>query len=278
MKRILVTTDLSSNSRAGLRFAINLAGQKKTELVFLFVHQLLRASNWSDAKYEYFVSEDNKNVMKELTDFVEGTYEQMKIKPGKYKCAIHHQFATVDGIISYAQDNECDYICIATRGAGTVKKLFGTNTAALIKKSPIPVLCIPSGYKAAKPVSKLLYASDMTNHEKELEQVLAFAKPLKATVELLHMSFPYEMAMDNQAAEKSLKQKFRYDIAIHYKERDFDKTLMVDLERAVEKAKPSVVAMFTKQDRSLFDRIFLGSAAAQYSFSTNVPLLIFKKG
>lgn len=277
MNRILVTTDLSANSRAGLRFAIKLAEQKKLELVFLFVHQVLRASTWSDAKYEYYVSEDRENIMNELTSFVSTTYKQMKVTPGKYKCAVHHQFGTVDGIVNYARENKCDYICIATRGAGTVRKLFGTNTAALIKNSPIPVICVPTSYKA-RPVTKLLYASDMADYEKEIPQVLAFAKPLKAAVELLHLSFPYEMVADKQVAQKDLKKKFKYDIGVHYAARDLDNSLMTDLEAAVKKAKPSVVAMFTKQDRSLFDRIFLGSATAQFTFSTNVPLLIFRKG
>ncbi len=277
MNRILVTTDLSTNSRAGLRFAINLAAQKKMELVFLFVHQVLRASTWSDAKYESFVSEDKENVMKELTSFVSATYKQMKITPGKYKCDVHHQFGVVDGVINYAQEAECDYICIATRGAGTLKKIFGTNTASLIKNSPMPVICVPITYRV-KHVTKLLYASDMADYEKEVPQVLAFAKPLKATVELLHLSFPYEMMADRQVAQKDLKKKFKYDIDIHYEARDLDNSLMTDLEHAVKKAKPSVVAMFTKQDRSLFERIFMGSAAAQFSFSSNVPLLVFRKG
>lgn len=277
MNRILVTTDLSTNSRAGLRFAIKLAEQKKMELVFLFVHQVLRASTWSDTKYETFVSEDKENIMAELTSFVSATYKQMKVTPGKYKCDVHHMFGVVEGVITYAQDNNCDYICIATRGAGAVKKLFGTNTASLIKNSPIPVICVPSGYKA-KPVTRLLYASDMADYEKEVPQVLAFAKPLKAAVELLHLSFPYEMMADRQVAQKDLKKKFKYDIGIHYEARDLDNSLMTDLENAVKKAKPSLVVMFTKQDRSLFDRIFLGSATAQFSFSSNVPLLVFRKG
>lgn len=277
MNRILVTTDLSTNSRAGLRFAIKLAEQKKMELVFLFVHQVLRASTWSDAKYEYFLSEDKENIMKELTAFVSATYKQMKVTPGKYRCEVHHQFGIVDGLINYAQDNNCDYICIATRGAGAVKKLFGTNTASLIKNSPIPVICVPSTYKT-KPVTKLLYASDMDDYEKEVPQVLAFAKPLKAAVELMHLSFPYEMMADKQIAQKDLKKKFKYDIDIHYEARDLDNSLMTDLENAVKKAKPSVVAMFTKQNRSLFDRIFLGSATQELTYSTNVPMLIFRKG
>jgi nucleotide-binding universal stress UspA family protein len=247
------------------------------ELVFIFVHQVLRASTWSDVRYDHYISEDKENIMKELTAFVAALYKTMKVTPGKHKCDVYHMFDVVDGVIKYAQDNDCDYICIATQGAGAVRKLFGTNTAALIKRSHIPVVCVPAGYRV-KPVSKLLYASDMVDYEQELPQVLAFAKPLKAAVELLHLAFPYDMEADRQVAQKDLKKKFKYDVDIHYEARDLDNSLMTDLEKAVKKAKPSLVAMFTKQDRSLFDRIFLGSAAAEFSFSTNVPLLVYRKG
>jgi len=276
MNRILVTTDLSANSKAGIRFAINLATQKKVELIFVYIHRVLRASTWSDAKYEYYVNEDRENVMKELTSFVAGVYKAMGVKPGKYKCDVYHQFGMVEAVIEYAKQNACDYICIATRGAGTVKKLFGTNTAALIKKSEVPVICVPKTYRV-KPVTKVLYASDMSNYEDELTKVVAFAKPLKAAIELLHLSFPYDMMAPKELAEKDLKKKLKYDVSVHYQSRDLDHSLMTDLEAAVKKAKPSLVAMFTLQERSFFDRIFLGSAAEEFTFSSSVPLLIFKK-
>lgn len=277
MNRILVTTDLSANSKAAMRFAINLASQKKVELIFMHVHNVLRASTWNDATYDYYVSEDRENVMKELTSLVASVYKAMEVKPGKYRCEVYHQFGTIDAIEEYAKTNECDYICIATRGAGTLKKLFGTNTSALIKKSAVPVICVPKTYRV-KPITKLLYTSDMTNYEAELAKVIAFAKPMKAEIELLHLSFPYEQLASKQVAEKDLKKKVRYDVSIHYETRDLDNSLMTDLEKAVKKAKPSLVVMFTQQDRSLFDRIFLGSAAEEFSYTTNLPLLTFRKG
>lgn len=40
MEKVLVTTDLSVNSLAGLRFAIQLATQRNLELLFLHVSEL----------------------------------------------------------------------------------------------------------------------------------------------------------------------------------------------------------------------------------------------
>ncbi len=277
MDKILVTTDLSTNSKAAMRFAINLSQQKKLQLIFLHVHQVLRASTWSDAKYDYYLKEDKNALMEELQSFVSGVYRSMKIEPEKIKHVVHHNFNVTEGIRKYAKENKCNYICIATRGAGSVKKLFGTHTGKLITSSEVPVICVPTNYRT-KPVSKLLYASDMTDYEKELKQVVSFAKPLKATVEMLHLSFPYEFIADEAIAEKELKKKMRYDIDIHYQSRDIENSLLQDMEKAVKKARPSLVVMFTKQKRSFFEKLFLSSKAAEYSFTTKVPLLIYSKG
>lgn len=276
MDKILVTTDLSANSRAGLRFAINWAQQKKAQLIFLHVHQVLRASTWSDAKYDFYVGEDKKRLMSELESFVGSVYKSMKATPDKYKCELHHSFDVAESIASYAKAQKCTYICIATRGAGMVKKLFGTNTGKLIRLSATPVLCVPISYRV-KPITKVLYASDMTNYEQELKNVVAVAKPFKASVELLHMSFPYEFIMNEAMAEKELKKKFRYDIDLHYAQRDIELSLLQDIEKAITKAKPSLVVMYTEQKRSFFDRLFSSSRTTEFTFSTKVPMLIYNK-
>lgn len=276
MNRVLATTDLSRNSRAGLRFAINMAQQKKAELIFIYIHQVLRASTWSDERYEQFVSEDKENMMRELTRFVADVYKQMGVEQKNCKCEVYHDFGVVHAVNKYAVDNDCDYICIATRGAGTVKKLFGTITAKLIKEADVPVICVPKNYRV-KLLAKVLYATDMTNYEDEVARVLSFAKPLKAEVEMMHMTFPYELLIDKELAEKDLKKKFRYNITMHYETRYLERTLLEDLEQAVKKAKPSIVAMFTDRSRSFFDRILMGSMSEEFSFSTRIPLLIFKK-
>lgn len=277
MDKILVTTDLSTNSKAGLRFAINWAQQKKAQLIFLHVHQVLRASTWSDSKYDYYVGEDKKRLKDELESFVAKVYKSMKIeKPGKYKCELFHSFDISESISYYAKENKCNYICIATRGAGTMKKLFGTHTGSLIRSSSTPVLCVPSNYRV-KPITKVLYASDMTNYEKELKNVVAVAKQFKAGVELLHLSFPYEFIVNEDIAEKELKKKFRYDIDLHYESRDIEHSLMQDMEKAVTKSKPSLVVMYTDQKRSFFERLFASSKTTEFTFSTKVPMLIYSK-
>ena len=46
MKKILVTTDFSANSKAGVRFAIQLASQIKCELIFYHILETLKSNAW----------------------------------------------------------------------------------------------------------------------------------------------------------------------------------------------------------------------------------------
>lgn len=42
MKKVLVTTDFSENSKAGIRFAIQWASQQRLSLIFVHVLHILR--------------------------------------------------------------------------------------------------------------------------------------------------------------------------------------------------------------------------------------------
>ena len=50
-----------------------------------------------------------------------------------------------------------------------------------------------------------------------------------------------------------------------------------NLEEQIRLSKPSLIAMFTDQNRSIFQKIFYPSKAEQLSFTTSVPLLTFPK-
>lgn len=277
MEKIVVATDFSANSKSGIRFAIQLAQLRNAELIFLHVYQVLRASFWSDQQYQHNIDHHRQVLMKEFPAFINSVYKSMSITPPrKPLLVVHHKLDTVEGIIEYAGKVQASFICISTRGAGMVRKLFGTTASRLIRTSHIPVLCIPSSYRL-KPVSHVLYASDMDNYESELKMVAGFAKPLKASIEMLHLFHPYEFLLDERQFKKNLAKKTGYPVELHYKPRDIEQSLIQEIRDAIRKSKPSVVVMFTHQNRSLLERLLLPGSANEYSFQAAVPLLSFPK-
>ena len=211
-----------------------------------------------------------------LDRFVLEIYKQMNIMPKNMSCVIKSFVMTNPGIREYAWENKFDYICISTRGAGKLKRIFGTNTSNLINFSEVPVIAVPYSYRTKK-VASIMYASDLTNLESELKKVVEFAKPLKAKVELLHFSSPSELSATSNTIESAVKSFSKYNVKLHIEKPKLIDSMVSNLESAIKKSKPSMMIMFIEQNRSFFERLFLPSKSAEYSFEAKVPLLVYSK-
>jgi nucleotide-binding universal stress UspA family protein len=276
MEKILVTTDQSANSKAAIRFAIKLAKLRKAELIILHVYHLLKPFKWSDHAFAEYGDNFRKKTTEELSSFIAGIYHDIDEPEINHQLVLVSNIDVVEGIKDYAGKHNCSYICISTRGAGAITKIFGTHTAKLISSSAIPVLCIPSGYHL-KDLKHILYASDMTDYENELKKVIDFARPIHASVEMMHIAYPYEFAFDKELAEATLQKKTDYKVTILNPQRDITNALLQDIDHAVKISKPSLLVLFTHQSRSMFEKLFFPSNAEEYSFYGKIPLLTFNK-
>ena len=275
MKKILVTTDFSVNSKAAMRFAIQLASQCEVALTFLHVSHILRPTTWSEATYAAHEKGKLDTERETLGHFVESVYESRHVEPTNYTCVIKNSPFTDSTILDYAADHGFDYICISTRGAGTYEKLFGTTTSNLINQSLVPVIAVPGHYRTTK-LATILYASDLSRLD-ELKRVVDFARPLSAAVELLHFSELHEPAIDPDIIGMAVQKQTDYPVAVQLKPRHVINTLTEDIEAVINAQKPSLLVMFTTQNEGFFARLFGSGKSIDYSFLTTIPLLIFGK-
>lgn len=276
MKKILVTTDFSANSKAAMRFAIQLASQSDAELTFLHVQHIMRMTTWNEETYKNYEKDEVEKADKTLNSFVDSIYKSLKINPKDHRCVIENSPFVDSTVMDYAADGAFDYICISARGAGMVEKLFGTTTANLVGQSSVPVIAVPGNYRASK-LSTVLYASDLSSLGNQLNRVVDFAKPIGATVELLHFSTPFEPVTDPEIICTAVQKYTDYPVTIHLQPRDFEATLTGDIEAVIKAQKPSVLIMFTTRKDGFFNRLFLSSNSVDYSFLTTIPLLVFGK-
>ncbi|MEO6949432.1 MAG: universal stress protein [Ginsengibacter sp.] len=277
MKKILVPTDFSPGSKSGVQFAIHWASQQNIELIFVHVHYILRATSWSDAHFEKYAMQETKLYNTKIEKFIADMYTEMKVKPGKYTTVIIEGINADISIDDYCTKNPgFDYICISTRGAGRIKKIFGTNTGNLITKSAVPVLAVPKNYKVAA-ITSVMYATDLRNYTEELKKVVAFAQPLKTEVEVVHFTWPDEITFDEKTIEAAFKREFKYGLKLHFEKNDGTRSIVENLEKQIKLKQPSVVIMFTNQQRTFFQKLFLPSKAENLSFDAKVPLLVFNK-
>jgi nucleotide-binding universal stress UspA family protein len=274
MEAILVPTDFSDNSKPGLRFAIRLAARNKAKLVFVNIFQAKRPYLGDS---EALKKEHIDKAQLKLEAFIRKIYHTLKVEPGEYSCEILEGFKADISLLDYCKKHSnIKLIIISTRGGSFVNKILGTNTGNLITKSPIPVIAIPKDYRN-KPLNNVLYATDLENLDQEFQRVLDFAKPRGLSVELLHFSSPLTQDLEKNLHKEELEIKAGYPLKVRIEKYNINHPMSKNLQQQIEKIKPSLVILFTNQNRTFYEKLFLSSMSEGLSFKSQTPLLIFKK-
>lgn len=280
METILVPTDFSDNSKPGLRFAIRLAARNKSRLIFINVHSTKRPlviDTDNKMNFEEVKQNEIDKIKLKLESFVRKIYQSLKLEPGVYSCEVIEGIKADITLIDYCKSHsDIKYIVISTRGASFLNKVLGTNTGNLITKSPVPVIAVPKDYRY-RPLRNILYATDLENLNAEFQHVLDFAKPRGLSVELIHFSTPSTKDLEDNLNINELELKAGYPLTIRIDKNDENHPMIRNLQLNIEKIQPSMVVLFTDQQRKLFEKIFLSSMAEGLSFKIQTPLLVFKK-
>jgi nucleotide-binding universal stress UspA family protein len=274
---ILVTTDCSVNSKAGIRFAIQLASEHAFSLIFLQIIELLIPTRWNDVKAKVHADEVIMHEQDKLEKFVKETFRESNAKVSRFECVVRYGAPVSSAIINYAAERKVDFICLATRGAGRVRRIIGTHTSAVIKHSLTPVFVVPRNYRRTR-VTHILYASDFADLRNELTRVKRFAGQVKSKISVLHYDYFLQVKEAKADFEKDSKANESSGVKFYLQKFDWEESLAAHLTSAIRKFKPSVVALFTKQDRNWYQRVFLSSRSADVSYDTKKPLLVFPKG
>ncbi len=276
MKKILVTSDFSSNSKAGMRFAIQMASQQECELTFFHSYYIMKPTSWGEKTFTSYENHEATKIKIKLEKFVAAVYKGMGAVPGKINLVVSSSFITDANIMKFAKDRAFDFICLSRRGGGKVKKIFGTNTSNLILQSEVPVFAVPNTYRHTK-IKSVLYATDLSDLEKEMKRVVEFANPLGAEIELLHLNYPSDIVFNAKVIENIIRKFPKSHIKYSLETINLLYNLVVNLQAVIKKHKPSVLVMFTDQNQGFFQKLFLSSSTAEYSLNSSVPLLVYPK-
>lgn len=274
--RILVPTDLSIASRSGMRFAIQWSRHQQAQLVFVLVVNIPRVPAWSDETYSKYATHQRAKNMRQLKQFVRKIYDRMGLPPRNYSCILIEGMSVDVSLQDYSRKEKFDYICMSTRGAGKIQRLLGTHTGNLITHADIPVIAIPSAYRY-RPIRRVLYAGDMTNYQKEIEKVVAFARPFKAAIHLIHFLAEGAMPLTQTITEKVFREEFNYPISIHFRYPDDSLSFARNLDKQIPLLHPSAIVLFTNRQRSFLERLIDPSRAERLAFALKLPMLVFPK-
>jgi nucleotide-binding universal stress UspA family protein len=275
--KLLVTTDFSVNSKGAIRFARTLAKQSKNvEVVFYHAIYIMKPTRWSDMFFNEYKDQEVERLSEDLKKFIHSVIGKDKAEFADIKFVVDNCNSTEKDIIKYAENNQIDFICIATQGAGMLRKVMGTHTSYIVNNSKVPVLVIPSHYRA-KPIKNATYLSDFENLEGEILKISKLSTQIPFHLEVLHYS---TTVIDKKKFEKDRElfdTKEFENIQLNIQKNDLELSLVDRVAKYVQKSKPELLIMFTKREKGFFESIFLPSKSAELTYSTRVPVLIFSK-
>jgi nucleotide-binding universal stress UspA family protein len=275
--KLLVTTDFSVNSKGAIRFAHTLAKQSKNvEVVFYHAIYIMKPTRWSDLFFNEYKDQEVERLSKDLKKFIHSVIGKDKAEFADIKFVVDNCNSTEKDIIKYAEKNKIDFICIATQGAGMLRKVMGTHSSYIVNNSKVPVLVIPSHYRA-KPIKNATYLSDFENLEGELSKISKLSTQIPFHLEVLHYSNTFIDKKKFEKEKKLFNTKEFENIRLNIQKNNFELSLVDGVAKYVQKSKPELLIMFTKREKGFFESIFLPSKSAELTYSTRVPVLIFSK-
>lgn len=275
--KVLVTTDFSENSKGAIRFAQTLAKQgDNVEVTFYHAIYIMKPTQWSDAFYEGYKKEEIERISGELKKFVLSTIGRDKSKFTQIKFVVDNCSSTEKDILKYAEKYKINFICIATKGAGILRKVMGTHTSYIVKNSTIPVLVIPSHY-VSKPLKHATYLSDFENLKKEVIKISRLSNHISMQLDVLHYA---SALVDDKKFEKN-KALFNTEefenVELIIQKNNYELSLVEKVTKYVQKSKPELLILFTKREKGFFERLFLPSKSVELTYTTKVPVLIYSK-
>ncbi len=282
MKTIVVPFDFSGNARNALAYALQLSADTYSPvLIFHVLHEspYRLAASATEAEMNELIRKDEQEKAKELEKELNDLLPVLPTRPDRDQIIIKVKYHAliVEKIIEEAIASDAGLVVMGTHGASGIHKwLFGSNTAHMVARCPIPVLAIPEKF-SYKPVSKMLYASDLENLEPELNLLIPFAIRLHAVIDVLHLDYgENEKKISTDTAERVLRNQPYQFIMLHTADADLNKSLFRQLNQSVHTMQPEWMVMFTR-GRSFWDRLITGSRTEDMVQALPVPILSFKK-
>jgi nucleotide-binding universal stress UspA family protein len=177
-----------------------------------------------------------------------------------------------DNLSEVIREEQADLVVMGTHGASTfLDRLVGTNTASVIKNSPVPVLAIPAEARF-KPIKHIAYAVDLESDEDIfLDQLITFAKPFGAIITLVHIKT--ENQPDKITDRMLLKElRTRYPGQYLQMTERQGKTVAQGLEEFIIESGSDLLAIGIHK-HGFFHSVFHSTVPEQLVFHNTVPVV-----
>jgi nucleotide-binding universal stress UspA family protein len=188
---------------------------------------------------------------------------------------IHFGQSINETLKEFAIQNDIDIIFVGTKGASGVKKMvLGSNAAAIIESSSVPVITVPE-YARFNGLHHIVYATDLSDIHEEMDFILPIAKLFKAWIHAVHIA---ESSSDSDLNTAQLT-KMLIDSS-GYSKIKVENVISNDITSGINEFTANVdgdfLVMFTHK-LSFIEKLFGKGITRDVAYQTRIPLFSFNK-
>ena len=280
MQKILVPVDFSENSLNAVKYAIQFASDKDTELHL--AHVVPPVYDPSDVPVLNTVSTQKKseNAKSILTDYIKVNLKEFLNTSVQAEHVIRTDVMVgevVKNVTDRAKEINASLIIMGTRGDEVKwnEKLLGTVSSGILEKSDVPILFIPVGYSFGK-LDEVLFASGLQESDAYLIwKAVELLKPYSVVLRCLHVSKEFSEAesMKIEEFKDYLNEHSNAIQATYYQLYDdkIDQSILEYVERF-----SSDLLIMTHEEQNFLQRIISHSHTREIKRHIHIPFLVMK--
>ncbi len=275
MLRVLLPTDFSDNSYKAIQYAVRIF--KDMDCDFHLLHTYMPPIYHT----EYLVGSPGQIGLGDAIrqTAIENLDELQNRIEKKYKNSKHsfQSFACLNTLTNQVNEmiekNKIDLIVMGTKGAtGAQEILFGTHAVHIIKKAKCPTLVVPPNFEFEVP-KEILFPTDYEVDFKpeSLNVLLKIAKQHISSIEVLHVSYGYDLSEAQQENKKKLDKTLK-GIA-HLFHNIPNQEVIQAINNFQLKHKMNLLVM-VQNKHTFVERLFIEPVIKKIGFHITIPFLV----
>ncbi|MFD0863829.1 universal stress protein [Sungkyunkwania multivorans] len=277
MKKVLLPTDFSANAWNAITYALEFFKNDKCSFYIL--------NTYSPAFYRMDYAMGGpafSGIPDPMIDNsmlgLENTLKDIKKRFPNPK----HQFHTLsafniltDEINEVVEREDIDMVIMGTQGAtGAKEVLFGSNTVFVMRKSNVPVLAIPEGYRF-KEIKSILFPTDYLTFYKrrEVKPLVEITKMCKAKLTVLHVVEEFELSEKQEVNKEFLDECLE---GVDHEFKEIRKQYMPNaVQEYIAGHDYDMLAMMNRK-HSFLERLLLRQNVDSIGFHIKIPFLVMR--
>lgn len=269
LNHIFFPTDFSDNAEQALPFAAEIAGKTGAKLtLFHAAREKMDVAPGFEKKPDQVMDDSSNQFDKLLQNLDKDRHSDLDIS------TVVQVGQTVTALLNQVKKRSVDLVVMGTKGAtGDRNIIWGSVASSVIKKSPVPVLAIPTG-SSLDNFENLIFTSDYKKGDlTALSNTIDIAKLFDSSVDVLHVSDQKDMESEIKfrGFRELVKEHINYDKVSfnHEYELDFFPSVSEFLTD-----RPDSLLVMVRYKKSFWEKLTNRNLSKEMSFYSKVPLLV----